>query len=108
MPMPWGRATPGMIDAAASKLWGAHQNVLQTKAPIVQVAAAVGALHALRVDVEPARWVHRRRGADHQAAAGVALIVDIGTVWWLRPMSLGGLNIRAAFIHWSGLRKLSH
>ncbi len=33
------------------------------------------------------------------AAAGVALIVDIGTVWWLRPMSLGGLNIRAAFIH---------
>jgi hypothetical protein len=42
------------------------------------------------------------------AAAGVALIVDIGTVWWLRPMSLGGLNIRAAFIHWSGLRKLSH
>lgn len=33
------------------------------------------------------------------AASGVALVVDLGTVWLLWAMSKGGLNIRAAFIH---------
>ncbi|MDQ8198233.1 cation diffusion facilitator family transporter [Pelagicoccus enzymogenes] len=32
-------------------------------------------------------------------AAGVALIVDLGTVWLLWAMSKGSLNVRAAFLH---------
>ncbi len=38
-------------------------------------------------------------GAWIMAASGVALLVDLGTVWLLWAMSKGGLNIRAAFIH---------
>ena len=33
------------------------------------------------------------------AASGVALIVDLGTVWLLWAMSKGSLNVRAAFLH---------
>lgn len=32
-------------------------------------------------------------------AAGVALIVDLGTVWLLWAMSKGSLNVKAAFLH---------
>lgn len=38
-------------------------------------------------------------GGWMMAASGVALIVDLGTVWLLWAMSKGSLNVKAAFLH---------
>ncbi|EDY85102.1 cation efflux family protein [Verrucomicrobiia bacterium DG1235] len=38
-------------------------------------------------------------GVWMMVASGVALIVDLGTVWLLWAMSKGSLNVRAAFLH---------
>ena len=38
-------------------------------------------------------------GGWMMAASGVALVVDLGTVWLLWAMSKGSLNVKAAFLH---------